>query len=61
MTNTGLHKLIWVLVYTGLLTLSLGIFMQPRDNTLGWAAIVIGTLSAGIGVLLVLVRARRSD
>ena len=49
---------IWVLVYVGLLALSLGLFLRTGAIALGWSAIVAGALATAAGVLLVWVRSR---
>ena len=49
---------VWVLVYGGLLVLSLGLFTRSADAWLGHALIVAGGLIAGLGALLIWVRSR---
>ena len=53
-----LHKLIWVLVYGGLLTLVLGLSVQRSDDDLGWSMVAAGLVLALLGFALVFVRAR---
>lgn len=60
MQNTTLEKLIWVLIYGGLLTLGLGLFVMRGDATFGWVLIGLGGAVAAVGALLIVVRARRS-
>ncbi|MBY0410271.1 MAG: hypothetical protein K2Q97_09130 [Burkholderiaceae bacterium] len=58
-TLQRLHKLIWVLIYGGLLALVLGIATtRAGDAALGWWLSVGGTVVAAVGVLLIAVRAR---
>lgn len=53
-----IETLIWVLVYGGLLSIVVGLFM-PADASDGAAALmVVGALAAGAGVVLVYVRSR---
>jgi len=59
MRNTTLDKLIWVLIYGGLLTLCLGIFVLRTDAGLGWGLVTGGGVVAAVGAALVVVRARR--
>jgi len=63
MSNTALERLIWVLIYGGLLLLSLGVFVResPAADSawLGLAFIGVGALLALAGAVLVWVRARR--
>ena len=53
-----LHKLIWVLIYGGLLTLVLGLATGRSDAALGWSLALGGGLAAAVGVVLIAVRAR---
>ena len=53
-----LHKLIWVLIYGGLLTLVLGLASGRSDAALGWSLVLGGGLAAAVGVVLIAVRAR---
>jgi len=49
---------VWVLIYAGLLVLTLGLFSRDADAELGHSLIVAGGLIAALGVLLILVRSR---
>ena len=53
-----LHKLIWVLIYGGLLTLVLGLATGRSDAALGWSLVLGGGLAAAVGVVLIAVRSR---
>ena len=57
-TLQRLHKLIWVLIYGGLLTLVLGIATARTDAATGWVLMVGGGVVAAVGVVLIAVRAR---
>ena len=61
-TLQRLHKLIWVLIYGGLLTLVLGLATGRSDAALGWSLALGGGLGGGlaaaVGVVLIAVRAR---
>lgn len=59
MSNAALDVVIWVLIYGGLLVVSLGIFLRRTAEGLGWLLIGGGALVAAIGAALVVVRARR--
>ena len=61
MSNTALQKLIWVLIYGGLLGVVLGLSIQKTDDPLGWSIVVGGGVVAAVGAVLVLVRAARKD
>jgi len=58
MTPSTVDKLIWVLVYAGLLTVSLGLFVKRSDGGLGWTLIGSGALVAVVGAALIWVRSR---
>ena len=53
-----LHKLIWMLIYGGLLTLVLGLATGRSDAAVGWSLVLGGGLAAAVGVVLIAVRAR---
>ena len=61
MSNTALQKLIWVLIYGGLIGVVLGSSIQKADDPLGWSIVVGGALSAVAGAVLLFVRSRRKD
>ncbi|KQW24754.1 MULTISPECIES: hypothetical protein [unclassified Acidovorax] len=57
-TLQRLHKIIWALIYGGLLTLVLGIATARTDAATGWVLMVGGGVVAAVGVVLIAVRAR---
>jgi hypothetical protein len=59
MKPATMETLAWVLIYSGLLLLCLGLFLQ-RDGgmVLGWALVVAGALDAAAGVVLIWWRSR---
>ena len=57
-TLQRLHKIIWALIYGGLLTLVLGIATARTDAATGWVLMVVGGVVAAVGVVLIAVRAR---
>ena len=57
-TLQRLHKIIWALIYGGLLTLVLGIATARTDAAAGWVLMVGGGVVAAVGVVLIAVRAR---
>jgi hypothetical protein len=61
MSNVALGKLIWVLIYGGLLSAVLGLVMQKTDAALGWPIAIAGAVIAAIGAVLVVVRSGRKD
>ncbi len=61
MKNVVLERLAWVLLYSGLLILSLGLFVKRGNEVFGWVLIVAGTLDAAAGAFLIWLRSRRPD
>ena len=51
-----LHKIIWALIFGGLLTLILGIFVERLDDAFGWTMVVTGGVLTAIGAVLIYVR-----
>lgn len=51
-----LHKIIWSLIFGGLLTLILGIFVGKADDAIGLIMVVVGGLMTTIGAVLIYVR-----
>ena len=52
------EKWIWLLVYGGLLGLSLGWFLEPRSQAAGWTLTIVGSATAAVGAALIFVRSR---
>jgi len=61
MKTATLDKLIWTLIYGGLLGVGLGISVQRRDDALGWTIVTAGGAITALGALLVYVRSRMKD
>ena len=55
------QALTWVLIYGGLLTLVLGLWVTPADDDTGWLLVAGGGLAAAVGVVLIYVRSRIKD
>lgn len=56
------EKLVWILIYGGLLSLGLGLALQQRgDAALGWTLVAGGGAVAAVGVVLIWVRSRQKD
>ncbi|MBK5207390.1 MAG: hypothetical protein JJD98_18925 [Polaromonas sp.] len=53
-----LHGLIWILIYGGLLTLLLGLFVENTDDATGWLMVVAGGVAAALGFALIYVRSK---
>ena len=61
MSNRALESLIWVLIYGGLLTLVLGLFMAERGSMAGPVIAALGVVGTLAGVVLLWRRSRRPD
>jgi hypothetical protein len=61
MAPKRVEALAWVLLYSGLLFVSLGLFVQRSDAVLGWAITVVGAVDAAAGVLMIWLRSRMKD
>ena len=51
-----LHKIIWSLIFGGLLSIILGIFVGKTDDTIGWIMVAAGSLLTVAGAVLIYVR-----
>ena len=58
MRTKTVEKWSWVLIYGGLLVLSLGLFVLPGSAGMGWALVLAGVAAAVAGVALVVARSR---
>lgn len=61
MRTQSLDRLIWVLIFGGLLLLSLGLFVPDARAGLKLLLVAGGAVAAVSGAVLVAVRARRPD
>ena len=59
MANAGLEKLVWVLIYGGLLAGFLGAFTIRRGAGFGWVLVTAGIGLGVTGAVLIWVRSRR--
>ena len=51
-----LHKIIWSLIFGGLLIVILGIFVGKTDDAIGWMMIATGGVMTAVGAILIYVR-----
>ena len=58
MNTSTIDKLIWTLIYGGLLGVGLGVSIQRNDDTLGWTIVAAGGMATALGAVLVFVRSR---
>ena len=61
MSPAALDKLIWALIFGGLLLFSLGLFVQQQGGAPGWTIMLIGAALAVAGAVLIWVRSRIED
>jgi vacuolar-type H+-ATPase subunit I/STV1 len=61
MKTATIDRLIWVLVYGGLIAIALGLSVRRGDAALGWGFVAGGAAIAIVGAVLVVVRARMKD
>jgi hypothetical protein len=58
MSARHIESLTWVLIYGGLLSVSLGWFVTPRQGPWGELLIGGGVIAAAAGIVLIVVRSR---
>ena len=58
MSKKKLEAWVWVLIYSGILGLSLGWFVEERSPALGWTLLVLGGLGVVSGAALIYLRSR---
>jgi hypothetical protein len=51
----------WILIYGGLIVMSLGLALQQQGRAYGIGVIVAGALAAAAGAVLIWVRSRMGD
>ena len=56
-----LHKITWALIFGGLLSVILGIFVGATDDAVGWMMVIGGALLTVAGAALVYVRSTMPD
>ena len=61
MRTKTLEKWTWLLIYGGLLVLSLGLFVLRSSAGMGWALVLAGVAAVVAGVALVVARSRLPD
>ena len=61
MTTQTIDKLIWTLIYGGLIGSALGLSIQRSDPSLGWSFVSVGGIVAVLGAVLIFVRSRMKD
>ena len=62
MHKSQVQTLVWVLVYAGLLTVCVSVFLlRAGTETLGWSMLAAGAVVTAVGAALVVVRARMEE
>jgi vacuolar-type H+-ATPase subunit I/STV1 len=57
-TLAWIERLVWILIYTGLFMVVLGMASLPGQAATGWSLIAVGAVLAIAGVVLIWVRSR---
>ena len=61
MRTKTVEKWAWLLIYGGLLVLSLGLFLLRSSAGMGWALVLAGAAAAVAGGALVVARSRMPE
>ena len=61
MSTAAIEKLIWLLIFGGLLLASLGLFVRRADAGLGAFFVLGGAALALVGAVLIWVRSKMDD
>ena len=61
MSTQALEKLIWTLIYGGLLAVCLGIFVLRAHVPIGATLVSVGAIAAAVGAVLIWVRSRMHE
>jgi hypothetical protein len=56
-----IETLTWVLIFGGLLLLSLGLFVARQSEVFGWSLVLAGGTAAIAGIVLIFVRSRMKE
>ena len=60
--STGrVDMLVWLLIYGGMLSISLGFALRHEATALGWSVVVGGSVATALGIVLVWVRSRMAE
>lgn len=54
-----IHAAIWILIYGGLVAISLGLFFEPQAGVLRTAFLAGGGLAVLTGIVLIVIRSRQ--
>jgi hypothetical protein len=56
-----LDTLVWVLVYGGLIGVSVGVALQRNREVFAWGVVAAGAVAVAVGFVLLWVRSRRPE
>ena len=60
MRPSAFDRLVWVLIFGGMLAGTLGLSLLQGGGTWGWAVTAAGAVAIAVGAVLIYVRSRRS-
>jgi NADH:ubiquinone oxidoreductase subunit K len=61
MSTVALHRVMWTLIYSGLLFVMVGLYIRRTNELFGLVMIVIGAVEVLVGLALIVVRSRMKD
>jgi NADH:ubiquinone oxidoreductase subunit K len=61
MSTVALHRVMWTLIYSGLLFMMVGLYVHRTNERVGIALIAIGAVEVLVGLALIVVRSRMKD
>jgi NADH:ubiquinone oxidoreductase subunit K len=61
MSPVALRRVIWAMIYSGLLLVVVGLYIHRIQAEFGLMMIVIGAIDVLIGLVLIVVRSRMKD
>jgi len=61
MKTETVDKLIWTLLYGGMLSIGLGLAVQRDEAVIGWLLVSCGVAASVVGAVLIYVRSRMKE
>ena len=61
MSAETIDKLIWTLIYGGLIAVAIGVATQAGDAAAGWVLVSGGVIVSVVGAVLIYVRSRMKE
>jgi hypothetical protein len=56
-----IERLVWILIYTGLFAVVVGVAARGSSPVASWALMIAGGILTAVGIVLIWVRARLTD